>query len=256
MRNLKKLQLLIALFLLVDFLSLFSCGGGGSGSHSSSTAQPQSVSQSASGIWTGNVLSPKFGNTSVTGIVSQTDEVFFISEQGAQHHGQVTVSGSSFSGSLTSYAPIGFRFPDGSSVTTTTVSGTVTTKSSLTGNYNGGGDSGTFSLSYSSLYDRQSSLALVAGNWRAIDGSATFSFSSSGQITGSDVDGCTYTGQISVINQNFNAYKVTVTIAACGSFNGSYSGLAALSDTSASNDTLTGGVSNSTLSIVTVLRKQ
>jgi len=56
---------------------------------------------------------------------------------------------------------------------------------------------------------------------------------------------------VSIINSSFDAYKVNVTASSCGGADGSYDGLAALSDNLVSNDTLTAGVSNGSFSVVT-----
>ena len=134
-------------------------------------------------------------------------------------------------------------------VTTTSVSGTVTTKSSLSATYTGGGDSGSIALTYDPLYERDSSLSLIAGDW--FDGAISISIDSLGTFSGFDTSGCSYSGQVSIINSSFDAYKVNVTASSCGGADGSYDGLAALSDNLGLNDTLTAGVSNGSFSLVT-----
>ncbi len=228
-------------------INLVACGGGGS---SSSNPPPPPSTQSVSGMWRGTATSSAFGTTTdLLGIVSESREAFFISSQGAQYHGSLSVSGAHVSGTVTSYAPVGFVFPDGSVVTTTSVSGTVTTKSSLSATYTGGGDSGSIALTYDPLYERDSSLSLIAGDW--FDGAISISIDSLGRFSGFDTSGCTYSGQVSIINSSFDAYKVNVTASSCGGADGSYDGLAALSDNLGLNDTLTAGVSNGSFSLVT-----
>ena len=119
--------------------------------------------------------------------------------------------------------------------------------------YSGGGENGTFSLSYNTLYERPSSLAIISGIW--LGQNSTFNISSSGTISGSDVFGCQYGGQFSIINSSFNAYKLAVTVTQCGAADGSYSGLATLSDSITTNDTMTVGISSTSLSIVTKLTR-
>ena len=245
------------LLVLVIWLStglLIGCGGGSS---SSNPSQPPPPAQSViSGIWSGTVTSTTLGqNSTVLGIISESREAVFITSDGSQLHGSLTVSGSQVSGSIKSYAPIGFFFPDGSSVTTTSISATAQTKSSISGTYTGGGDTGTFSLTYDTLYDRPSSLGLVSGTWLS-SGGTVITVDQAGQFTGADSFGCLYNGQASAISSSHNAYKVNVTTSSCGTFDGAYDGLATLSDNIVLNDTLTVGVSNASFSIVAVFTLQ
>ena len=226
--------------------SLIACGGGSSSSNPPPPAPPQSIS----GIWTGTATSSAFGLSSdLIGIISESNEVFFITSQASQEHGTLSVSGSHVSGSLIAFAPIGQVFPDGSSAATISVTGTVHTKSTLSGSFSGGGDTGTFSLTYNPLYDRSSSFSLVTGTWLTSDG-IIISVNQSGQFNGSDPSGCLLNGQISIINSSFNAYRVNVTVSNCGIVDGDYDGLATLVDNLAANDTLDVGVSNASISIV------
>jgi hypothetical protein len=77
-----------------------------------------------------------------------------------------------------------------------------------------------------------------------------------GSITGVNTTGCFYGGHVSVIDPLFNVYSLHLDIDNCGSDNGTYDGLAALSDTNATNDTFITIVSSPTLSLVSSLRKQ
>lgn len=149
-------------------------------------------------------------------------------------------------------------FPNGSHVGVVNISGTFTPKVTLNGTYNGVGDSGTFFLNYSSLYERPSSLEVIAGKWSgSVSGYLnTITIDSSGNITGSSTSGCTYSGNISIIDSSYNAYIVNLNINNCESQNGLYTGLAALADTSVANDTLLASVSNSSYSYVALLIRQ
>jgi hypothetical protein len=128
----------------------------------------------------------------------------------------------------------------------------------MSGTYNGVGDNGTFSLTYSSVYDRPSSLAATAGTWKGIVSgfTNTFTIDSSGSITGSSASGCSYTGAVSIIDVSYDAYMVNLDIANCGGQNGSYGGLGALADTTTQNDTFIASVSNSSYSYVASLTRQ
>jgi hypothetical protein len=51
-----------------------------------------------------------------------------------------------------------------------------------------------------------------------------------GQWSGQDSDDCQYQGSMAVINPQYNAYDVTLTISSCASVNGEYQGLAYLDE--------------------------
>jgi len=46
-----------------------------------------------------------------------------------------------------------------------------------------------------------------------------------GALLGNDSDGCVYTGKISVINAELNAYHIDINISECGSTGGDYEGV-------------------------------
>jgi hypothetical protein len=127
----------------------------------------------------------------------------------------------------------------------------------MNGTYNGVGDAGSFSLAYSSLYERPSSLAAISGSWTSYSSGyyETVTIDSSGNVTRPTVSGCSTSGNISVIDSRYNVYQVNLTVNNCGSQNGLYKGLAVLTDTRANNDTLVGSSTTSTYSFIADLRR-
>ena len=95
------------------------------------------------------------------------------------------------------------------------------------------GDTGVLTLSYNPLYEQDSSLELLQGAWQFTDrdGLEIEWKINQGVIQGKDSDQCEYSGEIALINPDFNAYAVNVQIKACSSVNGEYRGLAYLDDT-------------------------
>ena len=215
-------------FLVAVWLLVSACGGGGGDDTGSSSGPPQSIA----GIWTGTLTSATLQTTyGVVGLITESGTARFANTSSlAQYGGQVSVNGGSFSSAATAYAPYGGMFPNGSTVGPVSVSGTFTEKGAMDGSYSGVGDAGTFYLIYSSLYDRPSSLALVSGIWKgSIEGYAnTLTIDSGGNIAGSSTSGCTYSGNVGIIDSSHNEYTLTLTIGNCGGRDGSYSGLAAL----------------------------
>ena len=243
-------QALLTISLLGVSLIGFACGSGGGGGESDSPPPPI---QSAAGIWDGTVTSSRSGQAvQIRGIVTQNNEARFVSDESGQYSGSLTVNNSSASGILTAYAAWGYTFPDYSRVGKVTFNGNVSAKSSFPGTYSGVGDYGSFSFTYNPVYDRSSSLEIVAGTWNhnsSAFGNISVIISNSGSISGTTSDGCSLSGNISLIDPAYNGYRVAVSVSKCSSLNGSYNGLAAVIDTSSFNDTLVVGMSNSSTSI-------
>lgn len=80
---------------------------------------------------------------------------------------------------------------------------------------------------FTSLYERPSSLALIAGVYT--DGLLTIAVNSDGVVTGSDMDGCVLNGNVGVVHPDRNYYSVVVDVANCAA-SGNYEGAAFLGD--------------------------
>ena len=250
--------------LVLNCFLIFSCGGGGGGSSSSlpSTPTTPTVTQTHAGFWIGTFTSNVLHSTyDVTGLIAETGLANFASTSTlAQYSGVISVIGNSnsFSGNVTAYAPVGETFPDGSTVGIVSVSGTFTGQGAISGTYSGVGDSGTFSLTYSGLYNRPSSFAAIAGTWEGPVQvyTNTVTVGPSGNIIGSSTAGCSYSGNVGIIDPTYFAYNVNFSIINCGLESGTYIGLAALTDTVTANDTLLIEVSDPSFSFVASLTRQ
>jgi hypothetical protein len=240
-------KLLRGLLIILMTVFMSSCGsGGGSGSP-------------ISGIWIGTFTSNANHSTyNVTGIIDEYGVACFpFTSTSEQYSGAINISGNSFSSTGTAYAPFGYAFPDGSHVGPASISGMFTVKGAMNGTYIGVGDTRTFSLTYSTLYERPSSLEEGAGTWTAVISGYTVLLTIDwlGNIMGSSGSGCTYLGNMGIIDSSYNAYSVNLSINNCGVENGTYSGLAALTDNSVANNALLIAVSNSSFSFVAPLSK-
>lgn len=98
--------------------------------------------------------------------------------------------------------------------------------------------SGTFTLTYDALYDRDSSLATIAGNFRAPNGTVV-SVDASGNIFSQDATtGCVVNGKASIIDTRYNAYYFEYKFGSCAGqltvLNGvTFTGLGTLDNTAA-----------------------
>lgn len=212
---------------------LGACGGGGGYGGS-----PQPMNQSPGGIWTVQYVQgtgPTAGHTmNGKALVTENGDVYFAVIDTANGcaeigFGNVMVNGSALTGSLTNAMVTWSANPgvsttcayaDGSTSATTTLSGTVAQRSSLTitdtSKTTGGSTLGpaTYTWAYSSLYSEMPSLATIAGNYT--DGSDTLTISSNGTIYEQDpTTGCVLNGQVSIVSSSYNAYALTFSYASC-----------------------------------------
>lgn len=178
-------------------------------------------------------------------------ELRFVDERGFSYFAQVDTTKTSFggvitqrfSGAITEFAAPDSQFPDGSVV----VKGTITGSVGDSGNVfdalidpddrllsTVGGFRDIFAF-YDSVYQRNSSLALVSGTWR--DGTGvTYSIDGNGAIFGQTSAGCVYDGQVSLIDSNNNLYRVHIDVSSCQDEDGSFTGLGALFGDAESGD--------------------
>jgi len=200
-------------FILSTLVSLFisACGGGGS-------STPAPSFSFTPGIYTGT-FTPAGGAADVFAII--------IASNGSW-------AGVDFEeGATGTYS--------GATLTDPSLTATLTATSS--GTYTSNGISGTFTLVDAGIYNRPANLSKLAGTW--IDttftqntGTMTHTIDGSGNITSTSVSGCASSGTINTIDTTKNEYTISLTVTNCGGFNGVYTGLALLDDTTITEDTL------------------
>ncbi|UCG74255.1 MAG: hypothetical protein JSV45_07770 [Chromatiales bacterium] len=205
-------------------------------------------SRSAAGIWTGTITSDlDLIPVSTTAIIAENGVARFAVIDGTQLAGTADVSGNFLDSMFDGFAADGDLFPDGTTFGSVLIRGLVDTAVSLALSYQGVGDTGSLSLAYDAVYENGSSFATVADDWSFDDGAGDtvdINIAANGDISGSDSDGCTYGGSVSLIDTNFNAYQVDLTLSGCADA-GDFSGLAAVLDGAVAGDTLLIAVSNS-----------
>lgn len=233
----KKLCSCLAIVLTV------SCGGGG-GSAASSGGNPPVANERMGGIWQGTSTAPG-NNQSIIGVtlddgrfrfLSLTTEGQFVGTMSVSNQNRVTGNGFGI-------APAGFTWTGGSTVTTLSIAGTVAERSSFDGTWaTGTGESGFFNMSFDPIYNRISSLAKVQGTYTSYDdfgnATASFTFGAEGGVSGQDIGGCVYGGQLSIVDSSVNVYQITLVVSNCGQFNSTYSGLGILIDFNGTDDEL------------------
>lgn len=203
-------------FVVLVIPLLSACGGGSSASGSSSSGSVANASPG--GIWTGT---ESVSGLQVTGIVDEQGDAEFIRTDGVQYVGIVSTSGNSISGNIEGFMPFGSTWPDGSAHGTGTVSGSITERVSAQLNTRfttdaGTTTTGTLNLAFNSLYNQSSSLATIAGNYTDSSTGTVVTIRSDGTVFAQDANtGCVVNGTVSVIDANYDAYRVQVTFANC-----------------------------------------
>lgn len=168
------------------------------------------------GFYTGTLVSTVSGTAiEVLALASDLGELRILDPvSDAQYVATLSFAGNDLEPSLSAYAAPGASFPDNSRVCAGHIQGTIQPGAAITGRYDCGGDSGSFSL----LYDVGDSLQRPAGRFPSLGlrgtigaGDVLFlALDSDGGLSGSDSAGCTYTGQMTVIDPFINIYSVTL----------------------------------------------
>lgn len=212
---------------------LTACGGGGGSDY----VPPGEYTQ---GIWRGTVTLDGMNLGLVVGMIDDQGNANLILYAGdSQLSGTISSIGSEVNKSFSNLSL--FAIGGDLSDVYGAVSGTVLAGSSLAATFSSaGGRMLELDLRFDSLYLRQASLSAIAGDWRYGESGYTIDWQidASGALSGTDTNGCSYSGQVSVPNASHNLYKMRYEISACTINPVNVSGLAILDDTATTNDTL------------------
>jgi hypothetical protein len=219
--------------------ALSACGGGGGGDN-----PPPSVSgdANATGLWEG-LFTSSDGTTRGFGMLVAPDGRLAGTIDSTGSNGRLVLGTgntmlNTFSATGTVFAGAGEALlPNGQASDPLTVSsGTVVAHVSLSGAFSGGGESGSFALTYQRTTSRGASLQAVAGvyiGYPLLPGNvATSSLVVNGTaVTFANDGGCNGAGTIEVIDASLNMYSWSMLIGACnGVPDHTVSGLGTLSD--------------------------
>lgn len=254
----KTASYLIPLGLLTT--ALCACGGGGGGggggnSNPGPAPTPPVVNLSPGGIFHGRVTG--------CSTVCPVDTIMLIAEDGewigmdpryigGANVGQMTMSGSSFSGLRRLYggAPRAYGFRPTQPATIQTpdhlraFEGDVVERVSITGDLVHGLSRNTkVAATFDPVYEKDSSLAVVAGTYSVADTTGytlTYTIDSNGTLAGSDTHGCVVSGSVATIDGDFNMYRFDTDFSSCGATGaqGHFTGIGALTDTGAGLESL------------------
>jgi hypothetical protein len=229
-----------------SLLALLSACGGGNPGHSGPNATGLF---SPDGIWNGT---ESVSGLQITGLID-SGNLRFIRSDGVQYvgYGPDTHGVSGFTAAVEGFTPFGSTWSDGSSHGTGMFSGTMQAKvsASLTVTFTtdaGTGSTGTFNLTFNSLYDVPSALSTIAGNYTDPKTGTVVTINSDGSVFAQDANtGCEINGTVSIKDPTHNVYGIQVSYQSCtGSsavLNGAqFSGLATLNNSVSPEQILAG----------------
>lgn len=193
-------------------VSIIILSGCNSNDSSPSPALPSSYTH---GIWIGQINS-----TRVVTVIAENQKAFVADDLNNIWIGAASCSNQNITFTTKYYS--------------TTANGTAAT---LTATTNGSQltlitPTGTDALTYNAIYERNSSLSLTTGLWSIRTtsfGSWTITIAADGSFNGQFSNGCMANGQLSIINPNYNAYTLGMSLSGT-SCSGTYNGLAFLTD--------------------------
>ena len=201
--------------------------------------EPPATEASPGGVWQGT---SSLGLV-VVGLVSESGQFHFIRGDGAQLVGRLTTSGDELSANFVGYVPFGEKFDDGSTTGVGSLSGNLDERSRISADINfttsrGATNQSTIALSYDPIYERDSSLESVAGNYLDTEKNVVINVNNDGELFSQDPKShCITNGTVSVIDPALNLYRVEYTFSNCKGhhqevLNGKVAeGLATLDDT-------------------------
>jgi hypothetical protein len=245
--------------LLLLMVAISACGGGNG---SAGPSQPPAANVSPGGIWSGLDSS----GSDIIALITEAGRFHFINEDLSQGSGVLSVTnGNRISGTFQLVTQLGSTFIDGTTSANCTFTGSVVERQTITATVNCTTTAGlqtqvTATLAYEALYDRDSSLALVSGNYQAVQ--EVLNVAGDGTMFSQNAGtGCVVNGQISIINAAYNAYDVSFTYSNClgqeAILNGStFTGLALLDNTEAPENlgmAVTGDVAGVDVSLILIL---
>ena len=205
--------------LLVSLMifGLAACGG----SDDSSSSHESVKSGFYSGNWFGNYLGDQYSSGFISG-----DTLFIETDAGSMVYLDIRLTGTS----ITATGRFIYRVsPPGTAgfFTRGTIRGSGTLEGTgITMDLKGSdGIHIVLTLKRDAESGGTSSLDLMEGAYQTIEQDIDINFSATGAFSGSETDGCTYSGDVDIIDPSFNVYASTLNMTNCGRYNGDYKGL-------------------------------
>jgi hypothetical protein len=222
---------------------------------------PPPANQAPGGLWYGTLTNDMNVVTEEYFAITTDDaRVHLISvDSKVQFRGAVSVTGADLSGTVRAFADEGVNWLDSNHVVDSMIVAVISERDSFSGTWeNASGEDGTFEFFYDLLHEKDANTALLEAVWTGYDDvgnpEVTFTIAADGSFSGQNAQGCTSSGQLTVVDAAYNLYEVQSQVANCA-IAGSYSGLAFLGDVIGMNDALIISIDDGARAILTILEK-
>lgn len=224
----KNLSWTLALFAAMTLVS--ACGGGGDSvtvplAPGPPDLTPVTTDVPVGGWWMGTTMltTGEQEKLELLALVAEDGRAFFLQKDGVMFWGTLQSSLDRVNSTLVGAGLLGTPLWDGSASGTGTVSGRIWERSTIVGTQDfttaaGGKTVSSLALTYQSMYDDNSSLATIAGNFADALGlsGGVLNIASNGTLFLQDpASGCVINGQVSIINSAYNAYGIRFSYSSC-----------------------------------------
>lgn len=198
-------------------IGLSACGGGGGGSSDGGSTAPALKAGVYGGNWTASDNSSGVFAAQLSGA-----KLYAVSDDETIVHVDLSLNGSAVTANGRFYYSSGGTTLSGTMNGTGTLSGTdiAMTLTRSDGIVN------TVTFKRLAISDDASSFGLMEGAYTTQNQVIDINLSAIGAVSGSDTDGCTYSGDIDIIDGSINVYALTLNIAGCPAYTGNYTGFA------------------------------
>ncbi|MFT7682657.1 MAG: hypothetical protein ACI935_002134 [Moritella dasanensis] len=198
-------------------LGLAACGSGGSDSSSSNSSSVASSLKSGiyGGAWTASDNSNGVFAAQLSG-----NKLYAASDDGTVVYLDMQLAGTSVT------ANGRFYYSDVATTSQGTMQGTGTlngTDITMTLNRSDG-IVNTVTFKRVAISDDASSFGVMQGAYKTQNQVIDINLTAIGALSGSDTDGCTYSGDIDIIDSSINVYALTLNISSCAAYAGDYTG--------------------------------
>ena len=198
-------------------LTLSACGGGGSDSPTPTPTPTPKPKVMPAGIWVGDITYTNGSVDDAYVLIAPGGEARFI-DSNEQGKAKITlVDHEKYTATMESF-------------------GTSYAKGSMSGTYSettfkgeavfGGTKASDFTFEKSASTNEGASFEMLKGNYVNIDNSASVAIDIDGVISGSDIYGCQFVGEVTIPDALINIYELVINVSNCGQRSGQYTGLA------------------------------
>ena len=198
----------------------------------------QAQNESYDGIWNGHFDINGRGNFKFNALYVGNELIAFSPDARVSYRGTVNIENDLYHSEMEMYL-----LTNGTYFDSVTLDGEVMSDGKIEAQFltHDAQDSGMLVLEKDKiLYKKDARISKIRDQWIYYHGFTItkFSIAEDGRIDGADTNGCGYEGEISVIAEDYNAYRVKLLLNSCHDLDGVYQGMAYLLGSVEKDDTL------------------